>query len=124
MDEVEQEDMVFRALTDPTRRTILLLLGSAGQLSVSEISDHFPTIGRTAISAHLRVLREAGLVIEEKEGRRRLYQLGPNRASFAIEFLRQVYESSFVDEASGSRRGRPTREKQRDAQRFARRSVG
>jgi len=123
MDEVEQEDVVFRCLTDPTRRTILLLLGTAGTLSVSEITEHFPTVGRTAISAHLRVLREAGLVTEQKSGRRRLYELGPNRASFAIEFLRQVYASSFEEAGTPARRGRPSLERQRDAQRFARRRV-
>lgn len=112
-------DVVFRGLTDPTRRAILALLSPDGELNVTEICTSFPTIGRTAISAHLRVLREAGLVAEVKDGRNRVYRLGPNRADSALDFLRQVYSSAVVprDQAVGARQdghqvrgpGRPRR---------------
>jgi DNA-binding transcriptional ArsR family regulator len=62
---------VLRAVADPTRRRILELLGER-QRSVSEIAGLFP-MSRPAISKHLRVLREAGLVAERRRGRQRVY---------------------------------------------------
>jgi ArsR family transcriptional regulator len=112
----DDADIVFRGLTDATRRAILGLLSGGAELSVTEIAEQFPDVGRTAISAHLRVLRESNLVAESKVGRRRLYRLGPNRAASALDFLRQVYsttvEDSGVKEVSELRKkgpGRPSR---------------
>jgi DNA-binding transcriptional ArsR family regulator len=74
-------DDIFAALAEPNRRAILRLL--AGQeRPVQELSDHFP-ISRPAISKHLRILREAGLVSEHKIGRQRFYRL-------QLERLREV----------------------------------
>ncbi|MHC9043261.1 ArsR/SmtB family transcription factor [Microbacterium saperdae] len=113
---VDDADLVFRGLTDSTRRAILGLLSGGNELSVNEIAAHFPEIGRTAISAHLRVLRESDLVAESKDGRQRLYRLGPNRAGSALDFLRQVYSTSVTpavsDEITVQRKkgpGRPSR---------------
>jgi DNA-binding transcriptional ArsR family regulator len=64
---------VFRALADPTRRAILSLLREGSQ-PVGSIAREFP-VSRPAISKHLRLLRLAGLVVETKEGRNRLYEL-------------------------------------------------
>lgn len=61
----------FDALADPTRRAILELLAPGGQ-SVGDIARHFP-VSRPAISKHLRILKEAGLVVEVKQGRQRIY---------------------------------------------------
>lgn len=77
---VSQEECVdagLRALSDTTRRGILALL-KEGQLSVLEIAEKFP-MSRPAISKHLRILKEAGLVLETPAGRQRLYalELGP-----------------------------------------------
>ncbi|MGE5632084.1 MAG: ArsR/SmtB family transcription factor [Caulobacteraceae bacterium] len=66
---------VFQAIADPTRRELLSLLADK-ELPVTEISEHFP-ISRTAISKHLRVLHEAGLVSEHKVGRETRYKLQP-----------------------------------------------
>ncbi|MHB8858743.1 MAG: ArsR/SmtB family transcription factor [Thermoleophilia bacterium] len=66
---------VFQALADPTRRKILRLLSSE-ELPVGKISEPFP-ISRTAVSKHLGVLSEAGLVGERKIGRERRYRLQP-----------------------------------------------
>ena len=66
---------LFRALADPTRRSILVLLGS-GPLSVGEIALEFP-VSRPAISKHLRILEQARLVSEVREGRRHVYQVDP-----------------------------------------------
>lgn len=73
----ERIDAGLRALSDSTRRGILALL-KQGQLSVLEIAERFP-MSRPAISKHLRILKEAGLVLETPAGRQRLYalDLGP-----------------------------------------------
>jgi DNA-binding transcriptional ArsR family regulator len=63
----------FRAVADPTRRAVLDLL-SKGSLPAGDIARNF-TVSRPAISKHLRVLRTAELVREEKIGRQRLYHL-------------------------------------------------
>ncbi len=66
----------FSALADPTRRTILEMLARKGQLSATEISDEFH-VTPSAISQHLKVLREANLVQMEKRAQQRLYQINP-----------------------------------------------
>ena len=58
---------VFQAIADPTRRKLLKLL-STEEMPVTVISGHFP-ISRTAVSKHLKILAEAGLVTERKVGR-------------------------------------------------------
>src|SRR5919108_3199256 len=63
----------FDALGDPNRRAIVELLASGGR-SVQELADHLP-ISRPAVSRHLRLLKEAGLVTEEPRGTRRIYRL-------------------------------------------------
>ena len=62
----------FSALADPTRRHILEMLARRGQLSATEISDKFQ-VSPSAISQHLKVLREANLVQMEKRVQQRLY---------------------------------------------------
>ncbi|MFC5403475.1 ArsR/SmtB family transcription factor [Cohnella soli] len=64
---------VFQAIADPTRRSVLRLLVD-GELPVNAISGHFP-MTRTAVSKHLRVLSDAGLVQERKVGRETRYKL-------------------------------------------------
>lgn len=66
---------VFRAVADPTRRAILDLLAGGAQ-PVRAIAGRFP-VSRPAISKHLRILREAGLVGEQPAGRENLYRLEP-----------------------------------------------
>jgi DNA-binding transcriptional ArsR family regulator len=65
----------FDALADATRRGILDLLRTSGVLTAGEIAVAFPQISRPAVSRHLRVLREAGLVIAEEIGREWHYRL-------------------------------------------------
>jgi DNA-binding transcriptional ArsR family regulator len=69
----DDELAVFRAIADPTRRRLLEAL-RGGPLSVNRMAASFP-VSRPAISKHLRCLREAGLVSEERQGRRRIYRL-------------------------------------------------
>ncbi len=66
---------VFRAIADPTRRAILDLL-MAGERAVNDLLASF-RMTQPAISQHLKVLREAGLVSERRAGRQRLYRLEP-----------------------------------------------
>ena len=63
----------FEALGDPNRRAILQLLSDDGR-SVQQIADELP-ISRPAVSRHLRLLKDAGLVAERAQGTRRIYQL-------------------------------------------------
>lgn len=64
---------VFKALSDPTRREVLVLLRS-GPMSAGEIAERFD-VTRATMSAHFAVLREAGLVASEKQGKSVIYQL-------------------------------------------------
>ena len=66
---------VFHALADPTRRSILDQLRD-GAKPVHDIARGFP-VSRPAISKHLRVLQESGLLSEKREGRERYYRLNP-----------------------------------------------
>ena len=66
---------VFRAVSDPTRRAMLDLL-EVGTRTVSELVAAF-SISQPAISKHLRVLREAGLVVARRDGRLRRYDIDP-----------------------------------------------
>jgi DNA-binding transcriptional ArsR family regulator len=64
------------ALGDPTRRTIFERLRS-GPRAVGDLADELP-VSRPAVSQHLRVLKEAGLVTERRNGTRRLYRVDPD----------------------------------------------
>ena len=66
-------DVVFRAIADPTRRRILRLLGS-GEMTAGELAKHFD-ITAPSMSHHFSVLRNAGLVTSRKEGQQVCYVL-------------------------------------------------
>ncbi|QGQ99615.1 ArsR family transcriptional regulator [Paenibacillus psychroresistens] len=85
---------VFDGIADPTRRRILTLL-STHNMNVTDLSDHFP-VTRTAVSKHLKILKGAKLVTEEKVGRERIYQLNPHALREVKDWL-QIYEQ-FWDE--------------------------
>lgn len=84
----------FGALGDPNRRAILTLLGS-GERSVQEIADELP-ISRPAVSRHLSVLRNAGLVREHPQGTRRIYQLD----DLGVEAVRAYLEGVWGEAAA------------------------
>ena len=71
---------IFVALADPTRRTILEILASSGELTASDIYEHFP-VSPQAVSQHLKVLREAHLVVMEKRAQQHIYRLNPQTLS-------------------------------------------
>jgi len=87
----------FEALGDPNRRAIVELLSSGGEAgrSVGELADHLP-ISRPAVSRHLRVLKDAGLVAEEAVGTRRIYHLEPEGALAVRDYLERVWGEAAV----------------------------
>ncbi len=64
----------FSALADPTRRSIIELLADQGPLSASEISERY-SVSPSAISQHLKILREANLVSMRKQAQQRIYTI-------------------------------------------------
>jgi DNA-binding transcriptional ArsR family regulator len=74
------------ALGDPTRQQIVMLLSRA-RLNVGDLSERFQ-LSRPAISHHLKVLADAGLLVRERQGRERLYRLDARRCRQFVERLR------------------------------------
>jgi DNA-binding transcriptional ArsR family regulator len=79
----------FDALGDPSRRAILELLGS-GDRSVREVADALP-ISRPAVSKHLRLLNEAGLVDQERRGTRSIYRLREEGLDAVRDYLERLW---------------------------------
>ena len=104
-------EQALRALAEPRRRDILELVREA-ELPAGVIAAHF-ALTRPAISQHLRVLREAGLVDERREGTRRLYRARPEGlaelrdylAGFWEGRLRLLQEAAEREERRSSRHG-------------------
>ena len=97
----------FEALGDPNRRAIVELLGSGGR-SVGELADALP-ISRPAVSRHLRLLKQAGLVVEEPRGTRRIYRLHDEGVEAVRGYLERVWGEAasrfrLVAENTGRRR--------------------
>jgi DNA-binding transcriptional ArsR family regulator len=82
------------ALADPTRRNVFERLVS-GPLSVAELAEGLP-VSRPAVSQHLRVLKEAGLVLDRPNGTRRLYQLDPVGLGALRDYLDLLWEQSLA----------------------------
>src|SRR6185312_11738952 len=83
---------VLSAAAEPTRRRILSVL-TAGSRSVNDLAAGFP-VTRSAISQHLAVLAEVGLVTAEKQGRQRVYRIDPS----GMRALRAEFERFWTDE--------------------------
>jgi DNA-binding transcriptional ArsR family regulator len=79
---------VFDAIAQPTRREILRLLAD-GELAAGTVASRF-AVTQPAISQHLKVLREAGLVDERRDGTRRLYRVRPEGLADLHGFLADV----------------------------------
>jgi DNA-binding transcriptional ArsR family regulator len=67
----------YTAIADPTRREILGLLRDRGVLTAGEIASNFASVSRPAISRHLRVLRECGVVASHRSGKSQQYVIDP-----------------------------------------------
>lgn len=70
-----QSPDTFTAIADPTRRLLLEILRDEGTLQAGELATRFQNVTRPGISRHLRLLREADLVLANKQGREWHYQL-------------------------------------------------
>lgn len=95
----------LEALADPTRRRVFERL-RAGPLPVGRLADGLP-VSRPAVSQHLKVLKEAGLVSEEQDGTRHIYRIDPQGLGALRAWLDQFWESAldaFKAEAEQSRK--------------------
>jgi DNA-binding transcriptional ArsR family regulator len=102
---VETYGKAFTALGDPTRLAIFEQL-RAGPRSVGELAGSLP-VSRPAVSQHLRVLREAGLVSGRKEGTRRLYRVAPQGVAELRTYLDGFWDevlAEFKQKAEGGAR--------------------
>ena len=89
---------MFVALSDPTRRAILELLAGCGELTATDIYGHF-SVSPQAVSQHLKVLREAQLVVMQKSAQKHLYRLNPQQLSqfeIWVQQTRQRWEERFL----------------------------
>jgi DNA-binding transcriptional ArsR family regulator len=101
-------DSALAALADPTRRRVFESL-RGGAKSVGRIAQTMP-VSRPAVSQHLRVLKDAGLVREEQDGTRRLYSIDPRGLGPLRRWLDQFWDEALdafqaeVDRQSPSRK--------------------
>src|SRR4051812_10326290 len=96
------------ALGDPTRQAILERLAD-GPVAVGELAAELP-VTRPAVSQHLKVLKEAGLVVDRKAGTRRLYQVDPQ----ALADLRAYFDSFWDQALAAFRTAAESQEEQAD----------
>lgn len=87
-------DRVFSALYDPTRRAVLERLRD-GPRPVGEIARGLP-VTRPAVSQHLKVLKEAGLVADKSEGTRRIYSIDPKGLGAMRAWLDRFWDSALA----------------------------
>lgn len=93
MANVAAVDTTFRALAEPRRREILKLVWT-DELPASQIAARFGDVTRSAVSQHLGVLREAELVIERRDGTRRLYRANHVQMDRLRQFLNDYWTAS------------------------------
>ncbi|MBL6852720.1 MAG: winged helix-turn-helix transcriptional regulator [Alphaproteobacteria bacterium] len=82
----------LQALADPTRRQVFERLGK-GPMSVGRLAHGLP-VSRPAVSQHLKVLKEAGLVAEDREGTRRIYRIDPHGLARLRAWVDQFWETA------------------------------
>ena len=81
----------FSALSDPTRRGILEMLARNGETSATDICSHFQ-VSPSAISQHLKILREANLVKMDKRAQQRIYRINPQTVLELEGWARQLVQ--------------------------------
>jgi ArsR family transcriptional regulator len=96
VDEIKELTEIFKALSDPTRlRLVKLLSASGGALCVNALADRLE-VSQSAVSQHLRVLRQAGLVRGERRGYYVHYSLDSDRLEQYKARLRETLGEEFV----------------------------
>ncbi len=83
-------EAALRAIAEPRRRQILRLVRDE-EMSAGEIASHFE-VTRSAVSQHLRVLKDAGLLAERRHGTRRIYRIRPDGLAELREFIDGLWE--------------------------------
>ena len=101
-------EAAIRAIAEPRRREILRLVWG-DELRAGAIADRFPDVTRPAISQHLRVLKGAGLLIERREGTRRLYHARPERIAELRTYLEGFWDDRLEALRDASELGRTRR---------------
>jgi DNA-binding transcriptional ArsR family regulator len=91
---METYDVVLDALGDRTRRTVLERLRS-GPLPVVEIARGLP-VSRPAVSQHLKVLKDAGLVVDRQEGNRRYYAIDPSGLALLRAYVEAFWQGALL----------------------------
>ncbi|APH03714.1 ArsR/SmtB family transcription factor [Bacillus weihaiensis] len=86
---------LFQALGDEYRQDIILLLAEKEKLTVNEITEHSP-LSRPAISHHLKVLRQADLVVIEQKGTQRIYSLSLEQSVEQLKKLLKLVEDECI----------------------------
>ena len=112
-------DESLRAVADPTRRAILRLVRDR-EVPAGEIATHFPSISRTAVSQHIRVLADAGLVAVRPDGNRRLYRWRREGLRDAATFVEEMWADRLArlkQAAEHEERARRTRAERRSTRR-------
>src|SRR4051812_23684722 len=84
----------FTALADPTRRAIFERLAKRPS-AVGELAGELP-VSRPAVSQHLKVLKEAGLVVDQPDGTRRIYRLDPDGVDALRGYLDQFWNQALT----------------------------
>ena len=97
-------EIAIQALGDPTRRTVFERL-RRGPRSVGELARHVP-VSRPAVSQHLRVLKEAGLVTERREGTKRIYAVDPSGVGELREYFDAFWDDALVQFKKAAERER------------------
>lgn len=87
------EDTVLRALAEPRRRAILELVARE-EMPAGQIGEQFPSVTRSAVSQHLKVLKDSGLIAERKDGSRRLYRAREEGLAELRSYLSGLWSSS------------------------------
>ncbi|WP_205528646.1 metalloregulator ArsR/SmtB family transcription factor [Desertimonas flava] len=107
---LDGDDAVFRALAEPNRRAMLRLVRDR-PLAVGEIAEHF-SISQQAVSQHLRTLKDADLVVEQRAGTRRLYLVRPDGLRGVRQFVEELWPSGLArlkEVVEAEQRGSPSR---------------
>jgi DNA-binding transcriptional ArsR family regulator len=103
-------DAAFKAMAEPRRREILRLIWSE-ELPASQIAARFTDVTRSAVSQHLGVLRDAELIVERRDGTRRMYRVNHEEMARLRTFLDDYWTGSLerlrdLSEASERMKGR------------------
>ena len=97
----------LEALGDPSRRTLFERLGERGPLSVGELAEALP-ISRPAVSQHLKILKEAGLVSDTPQGTRRVYRVEASGLEALRAYVEEFWTRALADfKAEAERRDDP-----------------